>query len=296
MLDKLLQQNTELVKKIADDLNVVWIGGVTPPDLKHRVEDEKVRQVRWELLASEHLKLLKKCVDVLIQANFNFEEWSKLRPDLAERLKEFINTRAAFTIEGNPPQLRISSKSGDPKDDALSRFAKFVISPPFNRIGRCKHCAAYLMHGAEREKMYCSVECAARHSALRATKERRKEESKKKLSRVNKAIESFFALPADERESLSQKWTKWVAQKAKVTLKFVTQSLNGGRLRWVTIKKFSEESGYTPDAIRSKIKRGDWLEGQVWVKAPDGRILIHKEGYEAWATSQKVSVREANHQ
>jgi hypothetical protein len=56
-------------------------------------------------------------------------------------------------------------------------------------------------------------------------------------------------------------------------------------LRWVTIEKFSTESGYTPDAVRSKIKRGDWLEGQVWIKAPDGRILIDTEGYEKWVTS-----------
>jgi hypothetical protein len=45
-----------------------------------------------------------------------------------------------------------------------------------------------------------------------------------------------------------------------------------------TIEKFSAESGYTPDALRSKIKRGDWLEGQVWIKAPDGGILIDTEG------------------
>lgn len=39
-------------------------------------------------------------------------------------------------------------------------------------------------------------------------------------------------------------------------------------------------SGYTPDGVRSKIKRGDWLEGALWVKAPDGRILIDLEGHE----------------
>jgi hypothetical protein len=57
-------------------------------------------------------------------------------------------------------------------------------------------------------------------------------------------------------------------------------------VRWLTIEKFSAESGYTPDAVRSKIKRGDWLEGHVWIKAPDGRILIDTEGYEKWVTSQ----------
>ena len=57
-------------------------------------------------------------------------------------------------------------------------------------------------------------------------------------------------------------------------------------LRWLTIEKFAMESGYTPDAVRSKIKRGNWLEGKVWIKAPDGRILINTEGFEKWATSK----------
>ncbi|MGH8073702.1 MAG: excisionase [Lysobacter sp.] len=52
--------------------------------------------------------------------------------------------------------------------------------------------------------------------------------------------------------------------------------------RFVTIEKFHQETGYTPDAVRSKIKRVDWLEGVVWRKAPDGRILMDLEGYEWW--------------
>lgn len=55
-------------------------------------------------------------------------------------------------------------------------------------------------------------------------------------------------------------------------------------LRHVTISKFAEQSGYTEDAVRAKIKRGEWLEGAIWIKAPDGRILIDTEGFEAWAT------------
>ena len=55
-------------------------------------------------------------------------------------------------------------------------------------------------------------------------------------------------------------------------------------LRHVTIPKFAEQSGYTEDAVRAKIKRGEWLEGAIWNKAPDGRILIDTEGFEAWVT------------
>ena len=51
----------------------------------------------------------------------------------------------------------------------------------------------------------------------------------------------------------------------------------------VTITKFSELSGYSEEAIRMKIKKGQWLEGAVWIKAPDGRILIDLDGYDRWA-------------
>lgn len=52
--------------------------------------------------------------------------------------------------------------------------------------------------------------------------------------------------------------------------------------RYVTIEKAEAETGYTADAIRGKIKRGDWLEGAVWKRAPDGRVLIDLQGYERW--------------
>jgi hypothetical protein len=57
-------------------------------------------------------------------------------------------------------------------------------------------------------------------------------------------------------------------------------------IMYKTIKQFSAESGYTPDAIRTKIKRGVWKEG-VWVKAPDNRILISVDAYNEWAISKE---------
>lgn len=53
-------------------------------------------------------------------------------------------------------------------------------------------------------------------------------------------------------------------------------------IRYQTIAKFSEGSGYSEDAIRTKIRDAVWVEGEVWRKAPDGRILIIVEGYESW--------------
>lgn len=57
-------------------------------------------------------------------------------------------------------------------------------------------------------------------------------------------------------------------------------------MKYVTIPKFCELSGYTPDAVRSKIKRGDWLEGIIWKKAPDSRNLINTEAFEQWVEDQ----------
>lgn len=59
-------------------------------------------------------------------------------------------------------------------------------------------------------------------------------------------------------------------------------------LRYMTIAKFSIESGYTENAIRSKIRDGIWSEGCVWIKAPDGRNLIDVRGYESWVETGQV--------
>ena len=53
--------------------------------------------------------------------------------------------------------------------------------------------------------------------------------------------------------------------------------------RYVLLQRFGELTGYTVDAINAKIKRGQWLQGELWVKAPDGRILIDLIGYTEWA-------------
>ncbi|MCO2230279.1 excisionase [Pseudomonas aeruginosa] len=53
-------------------------------------------------------------------------------------------------------------------------------------------------------------------------------------------------------------------------------------MRYVTVRKFASESGYSEDAIRSKLRDGIWRLGEIWIKAPDGRILIDVEGYESW--------------
>ena len=56
-------------------------------------------------------------------------------------------------------------------------------------------------------------------------------------------------------------------------------------VRYKTIKQFAAESGYTESAIRAKCSNGIWLEGQVWIRAPDNKPLINVDGYHAWVES-----------
>jgi integrase len=55
----------------------------------------------------------------------------------------------------------------------------------------------------------------------------------------------------------------------------------------VRIKRFCELSGYTDDAVRSKISSGVWIEGQEWRRTPTGEIVISLQGYDAWAEGRE---------
>ena len=57
-------------------------------------------------------------------------------------------------------------------------------------------------------------------------------------------------------------------------------------IKWVTIQKLSELTGYTRDAISKKIDRGQWPEGVMWKKSPDGRRQINLEAYNLWVEGQ----------
>ena len=48
--------------------------------------------------------------------------------------------------------------------------------------------------------------------------------------------------------------------------------------RFVTISLAHALTRYTVSAIETKIKRGVWIEGREWRRAPDGRVLIDMRG------------------
>jgi hypothetical protein len=57
--------------------------------------------------------------------------------------------------------------------------------------------------------------------------------------------------------------------------------------RYVLLGLAERITGYTVKAMERKIERGDWVEGKVWVRAPDGRILIDMVGYHKWVEGSK---------
>jgi hypothetical protein len=57
--------------------------------------------------------------------------------------------------------------------------------------------------------------------------------------------------------------------------------------RYVRIPLAAARTGYTVEAIETKIKRGVWLEGKEFIRAPDGAVLVDMEGYERWAEGQR---------
>jgi hypothetical protein len=52
--------------------------------------------------------------------------------------------------------------------------------------------------------------------------------------------------------------------------------------RYITLSAAAQMTGYTVKAMQRKIERNDWVEGKVWRRAPDGRILIDSWGFRRW--------------
>lgn len=53
-------------------------------------------------------------------------------------------------------------------------------------------------------------------------------------------------------------------------------------MTYIRIRKFSELSGYSENAVRCKIKKGVWIQDKHWIKAPDGFILLNTHEIIKW--------------
>lgn len=60
-------------------------------------------------------------------------------------------------------------------------------------------------------------------------------------------------------------------------------------LKYVTIKKFEELTGYTEKAVRNKIDQGVFVQGKHYIRSPDRRIHINLEEYQKWVEGQHLA-------
>jgi hypothetical protein len=60
--------------------------------------------------------------------------------------------------------------------------------------------------------------------------------------------------------------------------------------RYVLLPLANLLTGYSVKAMERKIERGDWQEGKVWRRAPDGRIVIDVLGYQRWVEGPTAAV------
>jgi hypothetical protein len=60
--------------------------------------------------------------------------------------------------------------------------------------------------------------------------------------------------------------------------------------RYVLLPLANLLTGYSVKAMERKIERGDWQEGRVWRRAPDGRIVIDIVGYQRWIEGRTAAV------
>lgn len=53
-------------------------------------------------------------------------------------------------------------------------------------------------------------------------------------------------------------------------------------VKWVLMPVFCALTGYTKEAVRKKVARGQWIEGRQYRRAPDGHIIMNMEAYYQW--------------
>ncbi len=62
-------------------------------------------------------------------------------------------------------------------------------------------------------------------------------------------------------------------------------------VEWVTIQKLAADTGYSVQALRAKINRGDFIQGLHWRKSRDGRIQFNIEAYNSWVKGERLELK-----
>lgn len=91
-------------------------------------------------------------------------------------------------------------------------------------------------------------------------------------------------LPAEAR---ARKPDPQALAEPRTSSRVVATSVPIASARYVLPVLAQSLTGYTVKAIQRKIERGDWIEGKVWIRAPDGRVIIDMVGYHKWVEGHR---------
>lgn len=120
--------------------------------------------------------------------------------------------------------------------------------------------------------------------------------------RERKKREEGGALPLDEVESyrvaghlvLTSVVRRWPSEmpshprQLEGGISTVNQIIVVGPARNIKIKLAPHVFGLSENAVRSKIKRGDWLEGKEYTRDPDGGVWLIVEGVNRWVEKRTL--------
>jgi hypothetical protein len=219
------KQSVAMIKPIMQTIN----SKVSEPE----ADDESFSSIMNFLSEQRALQIY---VDSWLEAGSNFNTWRKKYSELANRVKQYVGGYENYLEAGNDGRAilvnRITSKSIAGLNSAadvyaISSFLKIIRSPLFNTIGKCERCSTYFLNTSGHiNKKYCSRSCATRNTALKSVRARRQEEQEEKIKKVRAAIQEF-----KQRKPKNSHWKLWVAERAGVTIKWITQAFNRGDLR-----------------------------------------------------------------
>lgn len=182
---------------------------------------------------------LRRFVDSWIAANYDYQSWGEKNSSMkeqVEKLLESVSVRLVSEVSGRAKLIQVIPPSIFDANRSLDGFIKIITSSLFDRIGKCNRCKNYYLASTAHESKYCSRSCATGATAVESTRKRLKRERDNKINRVRKAIQDFKA-----RKVKSSDWKEWVANRARVTPKWITRAYNKGELK--NAKELVEKKG-----------------------------------------------------
>jgi hypothetical protein len=168
----------------------------------------------WQKSGPNTARLFEENYDLWTEVEKVWRNTSGLRPTHtgAARL-EFL------TDIGSDSSL--AALGGTPwRTKAVVLFNALLVNPAWDKLaGPCARCGNYYIKKRASQKVYCSRRCGNAATAIARTRERIKHERKDKLLRAKAAIREW------RTTNTQQDWKHWVAKRAGVDPRFLTQAV-----------------------------------------------------------------------